>query len=554
MNDSCLLRVLASIAIAFTVSLAIGQDISLQASVDRPSVRENESFSFVLRASGQVREEPDLTVLDSMFEILQRSRNTQIQMSGGQTTQVTEWLLQLMPKGAGKFVLPAISLAGALSSPIDIEVLPSLPGDVPGDIFLELQASPLTPYVQSQVIYSLRLFRSVSTGRSTLTPPAVNGGEALIERLGGDREYQVVRDGRNFVVLERRYAIFPQSSGLLTIESATFEAVVIAPSGFSSVQRFRAEPLELTVKPAIQPPAAFPNASWLPASNVTLSERWSLGTGAFTAGIPQTRTLVLEAEGLLETQLPDLRLDQTDGIKQYADMPELSRETDEKGLKAVRVERFAVIAQVPGELELPAVEVPWWNVQEQSWHVARLEASSLLVAPNSEQGNVATALPVLNGEEERPASGSVAQFWQAISGGIAAIWLVTLGLWWQSHHQKKRKYLHSSNEASGYESSRRVLRRLRRACNDNHAGRARELLLEWGGLQFSQSPPKSLGTLAKMLPEDASHLVWDLERNLYGPSAVSWDGGALATALKQLSWLPRSSDEAKDGGLQPLYR
>ena len=151
MNGSCLLRVLASITIAFTVPLAIGQDISLQASVDRPSVRENESFSFVLRASGQVREEPDLTILDSMFEILQRSRNTQIQMSGGQTTQVTEWLLQLMPRGAGKFVLPPISLAGALSSPIDIEVLPSLAGDVPGDIFLELEALPLNPYVLSLI-------------------------------------------------------------------------------------------------------------------------------------------------------------------------------------------------------------------------------------------------------------------------------------------------------------------------------------------------------------------------------------------------------------------
>lgn len=553
MNGFCLLRVLVSIAITFAVSLAIGQDISLQASVDRPSVRENESFSFVLRASGQVREEPDFTVLDSMFEILQRSRNTQIQMSGGQTAQVTEWLLQLMPKGAGTFVLPPISLAGALSSPIDIEVLPSLPGDVPGDIFLELQASPLTPYVQSQVIYSLRLFRSVSTGRSTLTPPAVNGGEALIERLGGDREYQVVRDGRNFVVLERRYAIFPQSSGLLTIEPATFEAVVIAPSGFSSVQRFRAEPLELTVKPAIQPPAAFPNASWLPASNVTLSERWSLGTGAFTAGIPQTRTLVLEAEGLLETQLPELRLDQTDGIKQYADMPELSRETDEKGLKAVRVERLAVIAQAPGELELPAVEVPWWNVQEQSWHVARLEASTLFVAPNSEQGNVATALSVLNGEEERPTSGSAEQLWQAISGAIAAIWLATLVFWWQSHQQKKRKYLHPSNEMPGYESSRRILRRLRRACNDNHAGRARELLLEWGGLQFSQSPPKNLGTLAEMLPENASCSVRDLERNLYGPGAEQWEGAGLRANLSQLdATIPAVSASREE--LLPLYK
>ncbi|MGE4658405.1 MAG: BatD family protein [Gammaproteobacteria bacterium] len=543
----------ALVVAAFVTLPAIGQDISLRASVDRSSVRENESFSFVLRASGQVRDEPDFTVLDSMFDILQRSRNTQIQILGGQTTQITEWLLQLMPRAEGRFVLPPISLAGALSSPIGIEVLPSLAGDVPGDIFLELEASPLDPYVQSQVIYTLRLFRGVSTGRSTLTPPEVSGGEALIERLGGDREYQVVRDDRSFIVLERRYAIFPQSLGSLTIEPAMFEAVVIAPSGFSSVQRFRAEPLELTVKPPIQPPAMFPDAVWLPASNLTLSERWSVGTDEFTAGIPQTRTLVLEAEGLLETQLPEIHLNQTEGIKQYADMPEFSRETGEDGLKAVRIERFAVIAQIPGELELPAVEVPWWNVREQSWDVARLEPSTLIVAPNSEQGSASTTPSPPSDAEEQPVLGAADWPWRTISGGITTIWLATLALWWQSRHPKKPRSGVGSEATLGRAAGRRIMRRLRNACDDNLAGRARELLLEWGKLQFSQSPPKSLGTLADMLPEDASRPVRDLERSLYGPEPEQWDGAELRATLSRFDAVSPSGS-APHEELLPLYR
>ena len=105
----------------------------------------------------------------------------------------------------------------------------------------------------------------------------------------------------------------------------------------------------------------------------------------------------------------------------------------------------------------------------------------------------------------------------------------------------------------GYESSRRILRRLRRACNDNHAGRARELLLEWGGLQFSQSPPKNLGTLAEMLPENASCSVRDLERNLYGPGAEQWEGAGLRANLSQLdATIPAVSASREE--LLPLYK
>ena len=52
-------------------------------------------------------------------------------------------------------------------------------------------------------------------------------------------------------MLERRFAIFPQVSGEFTIQPMVFEAVVITASGFSSLQRFRSEPVSLTVLPAV---------------------------------------------------------------------------------------------------------------------------------------------------------------------------------------------------------------------------------------------------------------------------------------------------------------
>ena len=122
------------------------------------------------------------------------------------------------------------------------------------------------------MLFTLRLYVGVSTGRATLTTPETTGVEAIVEKLGEDSQYQTTRGGRDFIVRERRYAVFPQQAGTLTIGPVTFEAMVIPDRGFSRVQRFRSDVLELTVQPAVAPPAALAGAAWLPAQRVTLTE------------------------------------------------------------------------------------------------------------------------------------------------------------------------------------------------------------------------------------------------------------------------------------------
>ena len=146
-------RILVLTSVLVLSSVA-AQDLSLQAIVDRSVVQENESFTYLLRAQGSTRDEPDLSPLAADFDILQRSRNTSIQMAGGRTMQTTEWNLQLMPRQAGTFLLSPITLSGALSNPVEIEVVPTPATSVAGDIFIEVGATPGDPYVQSQVVYT----------------------------------------------------------------------------------------------------------------------------------------------------------------------------------------------------------------------------------------------------------------------------------------------------------------------------------------------------------------------------------------------------------------
>lgn len=547
-------RFAAIVTLALVAVAALAQDVAVTARVDRPEIRENESFTYTIRAEGRVRGEPDASVLEQEFDLLTRTSNARIQIVNGQSEQVVEWLYQLMPKRAGRFTLPPVQVGDAVSNAVELEVLPAVAsGDEPADIFIEIEASPETPYVQSQVIYTLRLFVGVSTGRATLTAPQISGGEAIIERLGEDSQYQATRGGRNFIVRERRYAVFPQGTGPLTIGPATFEAMVIPNRGFSRVQRLRSDSIELDVRAAVAPPPEYAGAAWLPARNLRLAETWSDRAQGFSLGVPRTRTLTIEADGVLETQLPELSLDQVEGVRQYPDQPELDREITDTGLQGRRIERYAVIAQREGELEMPGVELPWWNVATERWEVARIEPRTVEVLPGANPAVAPAPLPET--PVEAPVPDVPPSYWPLVSAALALGWIATVAFMLRHRWARPRPRRVAPTTPSRRHSNRQLLRQLRAACQSDDASEAQRLLLEWGRLRF-EDPPQSLGALAQRLPDDFATAVTGLEAAMYGPTApAEWRGDRLAAALSQVdSVARRDGDGDAADPLLPLYR
>ena len=258
---------------------ALAQGPPVTASVDRVVVRANESFVYVLRAEGPVTGDPEVAQLAAQFDILNAPSSTRsIGIVNGRRSEVYEWQFPLMPKAPGDFTIPALRIGDRQSNPVSVRVLAPESNTGPAaDIFMELGAEPEIAYAQAQILFTLRLYNGVTTGRATLTAPEVSGVEAIVEKLGEDSRYQATRGGRDFIVLERRYAVFPQQAGTMTIGPVTFEAMVIPDRGFSRVQRFRSDVLEISVQPAVAPPAELAGAAWLPAQRVTLTDDWGDG-------------------------------------------------------------------------------------------------------------------------------------------------------------------------------------------------------------------------------------------------------------------------------------
>ena len=553
---------LAWLVVALVATAAFADDVSVRASVDRSTVRDNESFTYTIRADGPVRGEPEIAPVSRQFDVLQSTSSSQIQIVNGQTSQTVEWQYQLMPKGAGDFTLPPVRVGDRQTNTVALHVVrPQNAAGAPADIFMELEEQPSKVYVQSELVLTLRLFTGVATGRATLTPPQIMGGEAIVEKLGEDTQYQTQRGGRDFVVHERRYAVFPQRAGQLTIGPATFEAMVIPDRGFSRVQRFRSGTVSVDVQPAVPPPASMPDAVWLPARHVELSESWSDDSGELTVGVPRTRKIVVEADGLLETQLPDLTIAQQSGIREYADQPDLGREATADGFKSHRTVSFAVIAQVSGDVTLAPVRLPWWNVTTGRWELAELPERTLHVAPS---GEPPAATPAVQPQTtsvpkaERPRSA-----WPLVAVVLGAAWLVTVGLWWRARNRSRRAPGRDALIASERpqaplrpepQTARRCIRELRSACTQNDPEAARRALLAWGEAQTPATPPRSLGALASLLPDDLAREVLHLEAHIYGAAQGDWDATGLKAVLPVLEANGAARHASTEEPLLPLYR
>src|SRR5690606_19977481 len=72
------------------------------------------------------------------------------------------------------------------------------------------------------------------------------------------------------------------------------------------------------------------------------------------------------------------------GLRSYPDQPNLANEATASGLTGSREQREALIATQAGDIQLPAVEITWWNTREDRLERTELAARTLHVAENPE--------------------------------------------------------------------------------------------------------------------------------------------------------------------------
>lgn len=532
---------------------------AVTARVDRPEVDLNESFTLEITSDDSTDLQPDVSVLEADFYVGQGSQLSNTSIINGQIQRSKTWTFVLMPKRAGRLSIPPISLGNDKTEPVLVVV--SEPDYLPpgeAEVFVTSEVDLEETYVQAQALLTVKIYRAVATRQPALREPSFSGVEYLMELAGDDRSYEAVIDGTPYSVVERVYAIYPQESGELSISPARFEARILRAGRITGRKVFESEPQSITVLPIPAPPVDHPDATWFPARELMIAEDWSREPDEIKAGEPLTRHVTISALGQLESQIPVLEPPSASGVNIYPDKPELSRRVESKGIRGVRKDQYAMIATAAGDVVLPALEVPWWNIDAGEWQVATLPEKTIRILPSGEapppppvETDTVTFTDTEAGVEAAPAVGLLPAggFWRRVSEFLAALWLITIVAWWWSTRPEKKQ--REPEPVPVHRQQSKHLKAARKAALAGDGGGVRRALLDWGALEWPETAPRSIGTLALRVAAPLSDELSMLSSSAYGRNGEKWSGEALAKALRSITVL-ESNDSGESELLPPL--
>jgi len=238
-------------AFVLTATDVLCQDIGVTVSLDRDSIGLDEQAVLTVEITGAEQNLPDPQMPTlSMFEVYSQGRSSSIQIVNGQVSSSLTYRYVLVPTKPGTFPIDRIAVVHLnkryKGNPVTLTVLDRGTATPPEleeraqdgegqtrDYFLEAVVDKKNPYVNEQVTLTLKFFIAVKYyGSPELTEPTTTG--FWTELLGNKAPYYQTINGRNYRVIERKYALFPTQTGELTIGRATLTATVASKS-----RRFR---------------------------------------------------------------------------------------------------------------------------------------------------------------------------------------------------------------------------------------------------------------------------------------------------------------------------
>ena len=595
-----MIRFLAFIFVLCT-GLFVGAAESLAvvtAKVNTTDVTEGATFQLILRSDSDPIHEPQLEGLQKHFVITGRQQSYQKSIINGRLKAEKTWVFNIMPNKAGKLTIPAIRMGNEKTTPIEINVtkatsragsgsgasagsgVTTVTSQIPTgpaasavrgrrdqnaqtaqqengvDVFIEGSVENKNPYVQSQVLYVARLYSATKIEQGTWPPPAVV--DALIEHLGDDIYFQDSRKGRIYNVVERRYVIFPQKSGRLEIPPSEFMGTVFSGAqgtrglmsfgfgaagtvlgGFGATEslKVRSDPVVINVLPK---PADFNGNLWLPAYNLNLSERFEPSSSSFKVNEAVTRTITIEATGLLAAQLPDVSFGSVSGVRVYPGKAEKTNRVTDKGIVG-KVEKSEVLIPLTGgELVIPEITIKWWNVASRRVETATIPERKVMVEGVLPEHKTAVAdisespESVQNDDEENPSSKK--SFWNLRNSVLVGVIALLLGVLAALIYLLLKKKKPSASLKEGQKSKRQFFKDLEEAVKSekDNPKEVANALMKWGRKYWEENPPINVTAIADKLksPELKKELE-ELNQSIYAKGQRNnFDKDRLLAVLK----------------------
>jgi hypothetical protein len=463
----------------------------------------------------------------------------------------TFWRLQLQPTHAGELIIPEINFGGSKSTArklmVTAAVMNQAKQNVP--VFVRGDISPTSPYVQSQVLYTFKLYFRTQLRDPRVELPQMK--DVIFMQLSDSPVFQTTINGKVYNVLEKNFALFPKKTGTTTIFPMKFHALALDENAGGYYDPFTfdepkvvdvsTKEVNLMVRDV---PANYQGGAWLPAKNISLTEQWSDDTGRWESGTPVTRTIKIEAHGLRADQLPDLNIDKMNNVSVYVDRPKRNNDIRNDTVVGIYEQKITYIPNGTQSMTIPSLTINWWNTQTNTNAVAQLQTKSVQVtagagASNSLPAPIPLAQMVAAHETPVTAKAFYNSMWFWVACALLAAWVVTLWAF-------LRKKSDCANKAAEQTLVSGVIsdKCFEQACHAGDAIQAQQYILCWAKSHWPEVT-LNLATLHEFIhDEQFNQALQELEQALYGKKAVAWNGASLQSAFQRIRKSRKYFDES----------
>jgi len=536
-----------TITVLFALLMALGGNVAhgaVTATLDRDRVSLGDSLRLTISATeDEELDDADLRVLLDDFEILQRSTSSNTSIVNGRLSRTRQVIIELAPTRQGKLQIPSMRFGKSTTASLPV-VVSDAPATHDGDqtVQFEAEVDQRNVYVQGQIILTLRVQQAVNLEGRGISELKLD--KAFVKPLE-QRSFQRTIDGRQWLVDELRYAIFPEQSGTLEIPAQVFSGRLdrgrrsFFNPGSGELVRRSAEAISINVLPK---PDSFTADTWLPSRHVTVEENWSTSPEQMRVGESATRTIRIQGEGLQGAQLPPILFAPADGLKYYPDQPQISEQEIPTGLLGIRQDSAAVVPTRAGTFLIPEIRIPWWDTQSEQVRYAVLpereitvtaaEPTNMVVDATASSPAIATT-PGAAVSTAAPAASQHVQtpVWQILSAVSTVGWLTTLFYLWRRRDSGSKEpsiLLDNTSETDAF-------KRLLAACSKGDAAGARSAVISWATTLKPSTPALSLAQVAIQLQdEEFTGELKLLDARLYSPDQGNWTGATLADCARRL--------------------
>jgi len=526
------------ILIAFVSIFILGSvyadEVDVSLSSDKVTFGDTITLTFSLNAKSK-GVSPDFTPLTKDFDILGKSYGNYISVLNGDVKSQSVWTLTVQPKKSGDLVIPEIIFGKFKSknSKVSVSDLPAITVDNNSSMFVKAEISNPSSYVQSQSVYTFKLFYNTEIENPRVDIPKVDG--ILFVELANDKQYRTSIDGNAYNVVEKSFAIFPQNPGKVNIKPFKFYGLTQDKSSNKYNSPFYLNPLKKVIlttesmKIDVKDiPTTFNGEHWLPAKDINLKEEWSENPKAMQIGTPITRTIILEAEGLRADQLPDLKFKDVAGVNIYKDPP--VRNTQVKGDLVIGVlqQKITYIPNTSKTINIPEFKIEWWNLKENRAASVSLASISTAIKGSpiildKPTNNLVPVSQALISNSNNSAVPFYQEKWFYIAVLFLSIWLFTLYYFLRNKTKKKIERITALDESSFIE-----------ACKSGNSLVAYNYLIVWGK-NLTKTSHVNLKILAKYFDsEEFSSELRNLEKALYDKVKYNWNGLDLLKAYRYI--------------------